>query len=430
MPSPTALSGAGNVTSAGNASGTTLVLAKPANVADGYLMVAVTFFRNTGAASTPPAGWSAGGSDLTNGTTEVWYKYVSSAAAETATSYTWTTVNGSARNCGFIFLVTGALSSPQDVAGVGSVSPTAGSITTNFGNELLLCVASANSTTTTPTNIIPATGMTEIAEASCATATVASTVEVAAESLTAAGATGTRVVTYSAAPGSQRTFLVSIKSAGQTVSPTGVTSGEAVGTPTVTSVATIAPTGIPTGTAFGNPLVTQPKLISPTGIPLYDPVIDVMEDAIAIFGIPKVTTSQILRPTGIPSSAAVGTPSVFRAGVLLVPTGIPSGESVGTPTVTLLQALQPLFRFESPTQSFTTMPFDVDGGRPRGPRMTVVRGLTVLRIDGVWSASLSTSAAEEAAADRLYYGGHVYTVDQQAAAELVAAGFGSQVTPI
>jgi hypothetical protein len=61
------------------------------------------------------------------------------------------------------------------------------------------------------------------------------------------------------------------------------------------------------------------------------------------------------------------------------------------------------------------------------PRMV---GLTVFRVAGVWWAKAWPADCELAAADRVYAGGHVHTVDQAGHDELIPAGFGAYLTPI
>ena len=67
---------------------------------------------------------------------------------------------------------------------------------------------------------------------------------------------------------------------------------------------------------------------------------------------------------------------------------------------------------------------------PLGKQVPREVSLTVYRVAGVWHAEQATSEEIEAVADRLYFGGHVYTVDQAAADELTAAGFGANLTTI
>jgi hypothetical protein len=89
------------------------------------------------------------------------------------------------------------------------------------------------------------------------------------------------------------------------------------------------------------------------------------------------------------------------------------------------------YLFAGPTTTLDEQPFKtLEDPWPLGKQVPRDVGLTVYRLAGVWHAEQSTSEEIEAAADRLYFGGHVYTVDQDAADELTAAGFGANLTPI
>lgn len=130
--SPTAklLSGTGNQTYVFSNSGAAapMVLAKPANTASGDYLVAVHWLRTDTVAAPAPAGWTLvpppAGTAL--GILSVYYKYIPSASAETATSYTWTGVAGG-RKCATMFRVTGG--SPTSFVGEMGLYSTA--ITTN-----------------------------------------------------------------------------------------------------------------------------------------------------------------------------------------------------------------------------------------------------------------------------------------------------------
>lgn len=105
----------------------------------------------------------------------------------------------------------------------------------------------------------------------------------------------------------------------QRIFVTSVPSAEAFGTPTVQPGAvTIYPTGIPSAEAFGVPKLTM--LILPVGI--------ATEEA---FGNAKINLT--ISPTGIASVEAFGVPTVQPGSVTISPTGIPSLEAFGVPTV-------------------------------------------------------------------------------------------------
>lgn len=100
----------------------------------------------------------------------------------------------------------------------------------------------------------------------------------------------------------------------QTVTPTGISTGEAFGTPVVQQ--NVTPSGIASAEAFGTPIATL--FLAPTGI--------ASEEA---FGAPLV--NQSVTPTGIPSAEAFGAaPSLPQ---VVTPASIPSAEAFGTPTI-------------------------------------------------------------------------------------------------
>jgi hypothetical protein len=146
------------------------------------------------------------------------------------------------------------------------------------------------------------------------------------------------------------------------------------------------------------------------------------------FGTATVTENEVVAPTGVPSAEAWGTPALSLIGASQIsPAGIASGEAWGAAAVALALVL---FRFVTPAERTIQQPFDVDGGRPRGPAVAIDRGLNVYRLGGEWFAELSPALDRWEAADRQYLGGRDYTIDVVAANELIAAGFGDRVTPL
>lgn len=89
-------------------------------------------------------------------------------------------------------------------------------------------------------------------------------------------------------------------SAGTTVSPGGIASAEAVGSPTVTpGSVTVSPTGISSAEAVGSPTVFSAQTVSPTGV----------ADASSV-GSPAVSSIITISPGGIISAEAIGSPAV------------------------------------------------------------------------------------------------------------------------
>lgn len=108
------------------------------------------------------------------------------------------------------------------------------------------------------------------------------------------------------------------------ITATGIASGEAVGRPTLVYPQGVAATGIPTAEAFGTATVTgSTSNIAPTGIASGE-----------AFGTPTVTPGAVnVTPTGIASAEAFGSATVAPGAVNLSPTGIASAEAFGAPTI-------------------------------------------------------------------------------------------------
>lgn len=72
---------------------------------------------------------------------------------------------------------------------------------------------------------------------------------------------------------------------------------------------------------------------------------------------------------------------------------------------------------------------------PTGPTRldqfyTLERGVTVLKNNGIYTLERYPLSSQVTDADIAYIGGHVYTVDDDEAADLTAAGFGEYLTEI
>lgn len=191
--------------------------------------------------------------------------------------------------------------------------------------------------------------MTEIAQASGkATAATNAGHLVAYEVVTAGSATGTRQADPAQAStgGMAVSFSLNEAASGggsQQAEPTGVASAEAVGTPTLSSVATVSPTAVADSSGVGTPSVSTTVTVSPTGIPsalgLGSPTLSstvtVTPDGIAsaeALGTPALSGSTSVTPDGIPGASAVGTPAASSS-TTVSPTGIASAVAVGTPTL-------------------------------------------------------------------------------------------------
>lgn len=121
--------------------------------------------------------------------------------------------------------------------------------------------------------------------------------------------------------GSQETVSTPVVQTYTTITPSGIPSAEAFGTPGISGGAvTLQPAGIPSAEALGSPAIsTGQVLISPAGIPSGEG-----------FGSPDITSIAYIEPTGIPSGELFGTPSLTTGVATIIMVGIPSAESFGT----------------------------------------------------------------------------------------------------
>jgi len=137
----------------------------------------------------------------------------------------------------------------------------------------------------------------------------------------------------------------------QDLTPTGITSAEAFGTPVVTTGSVdISPSGIASTEAFGTAVLSQATFITPNGIAseeafgtaaLTPGAVIVTPSGIAsaeAFGTAVITQGFVITPTGIASAEAFGTAAITTGAVNLSPTGIASEEAFGSHTVAVAGA--------------------------------------------------------------------------------------------
>lgn len=205
MAAPVAHTGAGNITTATNAASSTITVAKPSNTADGDVLIAAVNSSNTGQTfSTVPAGWTQAVLYNAARTTGVFWKAIPSAAAETATDYTWQATGGAGRIGAQIFRVTGADgTNPIDAVGAGigagTSSIVAPAVTAVSDEALLIALFTSYISSPTPTTVTGPGSMTPVGGWSVASGTAATTHLTCQETLSAAGSTGTRTATVSPA---------------------------------------------------------------------------------------------------------------------------------------------------------------------------------------------------------------------------------------
>ena len=216
-PLSTIVNGVGNVTTASSGAANNVSLAKPANVVDGDLLVAFVMFRNSGGTVTTPSGWTQlGPANTTNETFSAYYKAVPNAAAETATTYAFSTSAGTSRAAGVLARVPGIdLTSIADAAGAlavytGTTSVVLPAVTAVKDLTLLMGFAINNTTTAASAFTAPGT-MTTIGTATGDQGGgVTATAWGGAQILSATGTTGTRSPTMSPAAGNSGGFMVTL----------------------------------------------------------------------------------------------------------------------------------------------------------------------------------------------------------------------------
>lgn len=210
--------GTGDSTSASAASGTSVAVAKPANVAVGDLLVGNFYSQFSGAAPTGLSAWTlisahafrSGG---------VYYIAVTDSTVLAGLAASWTPVfAGGGRMAHTIFRVTGAdLTAPIDAFSAGIQTATnplvLNAVTAVNSAALLIAVPFWNNSSTTISVFTPPAGMTDGQQvASPATGNTSGT-EIAYEQLSASGTTGTRSFTMTPAGASNGGYMFTIKPA-------------------------------------------------------------------------------------------------------------------------------------------------------------------------------------------------------------------------
>lgn len=227
------LTGAGNLTSyAPSTNGQIVLLDKPANIADGDLLVAIVTFQNADVAPviTVPSGWTKIGPALAGNplrATAVYVMAVPAASSVSATSWTWTTNTASGRRRGMLFRVTGAnLSNPEDAFGAwsgatGTTSAILPSVTTTYTNSALLAVVyTQNAAGTGYPAFTPPGDMSSIATINTPTDALANTGLWAGSEVVSVGASGTRTVSFSPSATNSGGFMLALRSADGVPLPT------------------------------------------------------------------------------------------------------------------------------------------------------------------------------------------------------------------
>lgn len=205
-----AISFPGTPTTAGSTSGTSVTVSKPSGVQDGdYLIACLSASASDAATDFALSGWTRSdvtftASSATGRVYGIYRKYIASAAAETATSYTFTRGGSSGRNTGIMFIGRGIdATTPVQVKSTGYLPTVAGTtatiaaITATAAGVLLMVngneVVSPNADATTASP----SGATKIAagESASGTGSTRTTVEAWYQSVSA-GSTGSKAFTW------------------------------------------------------------------------------------------------------------------------------------------------------------------------------------------------------------------------------------------
>lgn len=189
--------------SVSNASATSAVVNKPSGLADGMVLRAYFYSQvSAGAAATAPSGWTLEVAPTAR-RGGVYRKYIASAAAETATNYTWSTASAG-RNALVIWLSEGEPTTANtDAVGAFSTeatTATAAAVTAVGADDLLATFTYWNNSTTTSSTVSYPGAMTKLIDLSSPNTANTSGIGIAIQQLSAAGSTGTRATTASPTP--------------------------------------------------------------------------------------------------------------------------------------------------------------------------------------------------------------------------------------
>lgn len=216
---------------------------------------------------------------------------------------------------------------------------------------------------------------------------------------------------------------------GQSLTGTGIASGEAFGTAVVTiGSVTVSPSGIASSGALGSATVTPGSVsVAPTGVASGE-----------AYGLPTVTTAGILAPTSVSSSEAFGTTTVTPGGVTVFPTPVGSSEAFGAPQVGTSQLVEPdpiasseAFGITAVQQAYLHPPVVREGPVADGPlfgRYKLYRAMSIVQwSDSSWSLLRYPAQEDLETALRVYLGGRKYPLSADDVTVLTSAGFSSYI---
>ena len=151
--------------------------------------------------------------------------------------------------------------------------------------------------------------------------------------------------------------------------------------------------------------------------------------AVANIAVMGAETDTALSVSAIPTTAAVPD-ATTTANALVTPETIAARASVGTPVIGIRHTFFPPVVVDLPSVAHPSEPtqnrLNYRLFRHYGPRGA--RGKTVIKTGGTYSTIEYPTQDQLDAAEKVFLGGHVYDVDADTAAELVAAGYGSNLT--
>lgn len=304
---------------------------------DYLLAVQTSDYRGSLSSMTAPSGWallgSASRSDV--GFIKVWRKI---ATGSEPTQYEFPDSTSAHSNVVITALTGYDPSQPLAVEpvfadGAASTTHAASSVAGVAGGMLITAYTAGTNGTTRDYTGTPA-GMTLAQDATLSSGAYLLT-EVYYQELAAGGATGSRSATCSASTPFITMALVVRPPSAQTVSPSSINSGEALGTPSVSlanGVQTVSPTGIASAQAFGSPTVTTPALEGPfPGEDLFP------GEGLFPGEAPAAPQGQTVSPATIGTAEAFGSPvvSVSDGHQTVLVIAIDSAETFPIPAVTV-----------------------------------------------------------------------------------------------
>lgn len=189
-------------TTSSSASASSITANKPGGVVDGVTLRAFAFSQvSAGAAMTAPSGWTLESAPtLRRG--GIYSKFIPTASAETATSYTWSCASAGRMDVA-IWISTGEGSTPVDVSATWtseSTTSTAPSVTATNANDVLAVFAYWNNSNTTSSTVNYPGGQTKLLDLSSPNTGNTSGISIGYEQLSSSGATGTRALTATPTP--------------------------------------------------------------------------------------------------------------------------------------------------------------------------------------------------------------------------------------